>query len=416
VRSPLLLDTLAASLQRLRDATPLTPTLPSGPTPVHVVYGGAHLFRHDTARKLGALALRALDAHAPDALTFAQALGLPDGTHHERLYQRVRAKLAHKPVEDYRIDFEDGYGQRSSVEEDAHALTVADALARGMREGTLPPAIGIRIRSFAPETIDRALQTLERVLTALRTASDGALPAGFTVTLPKVTLPEEVALLVDALDVLGAPEVAVEVMVESPRALQPDVLPALVRAARGRCTSVHFGAYDYLAACGVPGDGGLAHPLCDHARATLLVALAGTGVRLSDGATTLLPTSLVRDEVHRAWALHASNVTRALEQGYTQGWDLHPAQIPARLGALYDHFLRHADTAGRRLRTFLERAARATRDGSVFDDAATAQGLVNFFLRAVDTGALTEEEAMGHTGAPIQHLRTRSWAALVGQP
>lgn len=408
---------LAEPLARLRLAAARpAPAERTDRAPVHVVYGGAHLFRHDTARKLGALALRSLDAHAPDADSFARALGLAEGAHRGELYARVREKLARAPVEDYRVDFEDGYGQRAPEEEDAHCAAVAEALARGVREATLPPAVGIRVRAFAPETLARALRTLDLTLSALLAATGGALPAGFTVTLPKVTLPEEVALLGEALDALGARTADVEVMVESPVALQPGALPKLVAAAKGRCAAVHFGAYDYLAACGVAGDGALDHPLCDHARASMLVALAGTGVRLADGATALLPTSADRAEVHRAWALHASNVSRALAQGYAQGWDLHPAQIPARLGALYDHFLRHAEGAGRRLRTFVERAARATRDGSVFDDAATAQGLVNFFLRAVDVGALTEAEAAAHAGAPIERLRTRSFAALVGSP
>ncbi len=415
-----LTDALSASLHRLRSAAEVSarahPGDRHGRQPVHVVYGGAHLFRHDTAPKLGALALRSLDAHAPDATVFARALGLADGPHHEALYARVRDKLTRAPVEDLRVDFEDGYGQRAPDEEDAHCAAVAEALARGMRDGTLPPAIGVRVRSFAPETLPRALRTLDRTLTALRSASGGALPGGFTVTLPKVTLPEEVALLVDALDALGARDASVEVMVESPLALRPGVLPSLVAAARGRCAAVHFGAYDYLAACGVAGDATLTHPLCDHARHTMLVALAGTGVRLSDGATTVLPTSPSREEVHRAWRLHADHITRALAQGYAQGWDLHPAQLPARYGAVYDFFLRHADAMGKRLRAFLERAARATRDGSTFDDAATGQGMVNFFLRAVDAGALTDDEAAAHAGVAVSRLRARSFASLVEAP
>ena len=407
---------LADPIARLRLARQPPPAVPSRRAPVHVVYGGAQLARHDIATKLGALALRSLDAHAPDPAAFARALGLAAGDHHELLYARVRAKLAREPVEDYRVDFEDGYGPRSPAEEDGHCLDVAAALARGMREGCLPPAVGIRVRSFAPETLERALRTLERTVSALLEATGGALPAGFTVTLPKVTLPAEVALLAEALDALGARTADLEVMVESPLALRAGVLPALVRAAAGRCAAVHLGAYDFLAACGVAGDGALDHPLCDHARAVMLVELAGTGVRLADGATAILPTGHTSAEVHRAWALHARNVTRALAQGYAQGWDLHPAQIPARLGALYDHFLRHAEVSGRRLRGFIERAARATRDGSVFDDAATGQGLVNFFLRAVDVGALTADEAAAHAGASVEQLRARSFAALVGAP
>src|SRR6476660_8616112 len=45
--------------------------------PVHTVYGGAHLFKSDSASRLGALARRSLDQFAPDFIAFAKALGLP---------------------------------------------------------------------------------------------------------------------------------------------------------------------------------------------------------------------------------------------------------------------------------------------------------------------------------------------------
>jgi hypothetical protein len=52
---------------------------PSGERqPVHVVYGGAHLFRSGTTRRLGDLALRSLEEYAPDFVVFARAMGLPD--------------------------------------------------------------------------------------------------------------------------------------------------------------------------------------------------------------------------------------------------------------------------------------------------------------------------------------------------
>ena len=45
--------------------------------PIHVVYGGANLFRSGTARRLGELALRSLEDYAPDFAAFAKALSLP---------------------------------------------------------------------------------------------------------------------------------------------------------------------------------------------------------------------------------------------------------------------------------------------------------------------------------------------------
>src|SRR6185295_12442568 len=80
--------------------------------PVHVVYGGAHLFKSDTTRKLGALAERALAEYAPDVAAFAGALDIRDDLA-ATVYQRVVEKLRREPIEDYRIDFEDGFGIRS---------------------------------------------------------------------------------------------------------------------------------------------------------------------------------------------------------------------------------------------------------------------------------------------------------------
>src|SRR6476659_7823797 len=45
--------------------------------PVHTVYGGAHLFKSDSAKRLGSLARRSLDQFAPDFILFARALDLP---------------------------------------------------------------------------------------------------------------------------------------------------------------------------------------------------------------------------------------------------------------------------------------------------------------------------------------------------
>ena len=115
--------------------------------PVHTVYGGAHLFSAETARKLGDLALRSLETYAPDAETFAEAVGIK-GELASTVYDRVRDKLKREPVEDFRIDFEDGYGNRAVAEEDGHAESAAAEVARGMEAGTLPPFIGIRIKPF----------------------------------------------------------------------------------------------------------------------------------------------------------------------------------------------------------------------------------------------------------------------------
>ena len=79
----------------------------------------------------------------------------------------------------------------------------------------------------------------------------------------------------------------------------------------------------------------LHHPACDFARSMMLATLAETGVWLVDGATNLLPFP---PEVHQAWKLHYDNIRHSLYNGFYQSWDLHPAQIPARLVAVYNVF------------------------------------------------------------------------------
>lgn len=367
--------------------------------PVHVVYGGAHLFRRDVARRLGELALRAIETYSPDAATFGIA---------EAVFARVIEKLRREPVEDYRLDFEDGFGYRPDAEEDAVAESAAREMARARDEGSLPGFIGIRIKPLGEETKSRALRTLEIFLRAL-----GTLPENFTVTLPKVTAPEQVAEL-------AAMVARIEIMIETPQSLF--VLPELIAAGRGRITAAHFGAYDYTAALGISAaNQRLSHPACDFARSMMQARLAGTGVAISDGATNILPVPIHRGEgheeenraaMHAAWKLHFADTRRALDCGFYQGWDLHPAQLVSRYAAVYSFFLEGLDAASSRLRNFVAQAAQATQVRGVFDDAATGQGLLNYFRRAVYCGAITEAEARERTGLAAEELRSASFVGI----
>ena len=388
--------------------------------PVHTVYGGAHLFRSDTARKLGERALTALHEHAPDAAAFAAAFEMPAALS-ERVRPRVQRKLETEAVEDLRIDFEDGYGVRSDAEEDAHAASCARAVARGRADGTLPPFLGIRIKSLTEETHQRAIRTLDLFLSELVAATGGALPAGFVVTLPKLQIPEHAGALADVLDAiepkLGLQPGAVrfEIMIEQTQAvLDPGgrvAVPALVAGARGRCTAAHFGTYDYTASCGVTAaHQHMGHPSCDFAKHCMQVSLAGTGVWLSDGATSLVPVG-DRATVHAAWRRQAADVRRSLEGGFYQGWDLHPAQLVARFTTVYAFYLEALAAATARLSNFVKKAAQATLVGDVFDDAATGQALLNFFLRAFGCGAITEDEMLA-TGLTLEELRSRSFGKI----
>jgi len=416
-----------------------------GRQPVHTVYGGAQLFRADSVPKLGTLALRAFAEHAPSAGAFAAAIGLqapegaPPAEFAATIHARVKAKLEREPVEDFRIDFEDGYGNRPDPEEDGHAETAAHEVSRGFKEGTLSPFIGIRIKPLSPELAERALRTLDLFVTTLMHEAR-RLPEGFVVTLPKVTMPEQVSVLVSALKTLerrnrlspGA--LKLELMVETPQAILNGrgvaALPALVAAAAGRCTGAHFGTYDYTAACRITAaHQTMTHPACEFAKQVMQVVLAGTGVQLSDGATNVMPIAphraapggrpLTQEQrlknraaVQRAWQLHFDDVRSSLRNGYYQGWDLHPAQLPTRYAAVYSFFLEGLETASLRLRSFIEKAAQATLVGDVFDDAATGQGLLNYFLRGVGCGAITEEEASA-SGLSLDELKSRSFLKIM---
>ena len=407
--------------------------------PVHTVYGGAQLFGPDSARKLGDVAQRAMRDYAPDAATLGTALGIGDHPALATIYARVADKLQREPIEDFRIDFEDGYGNRPDAEEDGHCLTVAEALAMGMKQGTLPPFIGMRIKPLNEELRARSTRTLERVLTEV-VARAGALPENFVVTVPKIVMLEQVEFIVAELGRLEATlglasgSLKFEVMVETPQIVLDSegrsLLPRIPAVSGGRLTGAHFGTYDYTAGVNITAaHQRMRHPACDFAKHFMQVSLAGTGVWLSDGSTTVMPVPLHRPgsgetltpgqldanraSVHGAWKLHFDDIQHSLVGGFYQGWDLHPAQLVTRYAALYAFFLDGIDAAAARLSNFVNKAAQATLVGDVFDDAATGQGLLNFFLRGVNSGAITEEDAVAMTGLSVDELRGRSFVKIL---
>src|SRR6185369_14772843 len=138
-----------------------------------------------------------------------------------KVYERVRQKLEREAVEDFRIDFEDGFGARPDAEEDEVAVKSASEAARALGERRLPPFLGIRIKSLSEEWKLRAARTLELFLGTLLAKTGGVMPENFVVTLPKVTLPEQARLLVRLLEALeerhGLPErtLRLELMVET---------------------------------------------------------------------------------------------------------------------------------------------------------------------------------------------------------
>ena len=404
--------------------------------PVHTVYGGAHLFKSDTTVKLGQLAVRSFETFAPDAATFANALGLPSKLA-DTIHARVGEKLGREAVEDFRIDFEDGYGTRSDAEEDGHAVAAAEEVAKGMAANTLSPFIGIRIKTFSEELMTRSIRTLDLFLTTLIAASNGKLSNNFVVTLPKIVTPEQVGVLADIFDEmepklgLAAGSLKMEMMIETTQSIigsdGESALPKMLAAARGRCTAAHFGVYDYTASCSITAAyQDMLHPACDFARSMMQVSFGGTGIWLSDGATNIMPVAPHRGDnltaeqiaenrtvVHRSWKLHYDQCRHSLANAIYQGWDLHPGQLPTRYAAVFTFFLEGLDAASERLRNFVQKAAQATLVGDVFDDAATGQGLLNYFLRAINCGAVTEQETIKMTSITLDELRSASFVKIL---
>jgi citrate lyase beta subunit len=440
-------DALAPILARLAEAnrsySGVYPGEPIGRQPVHTIYGGANLFRRDSARRLGDVALAFLSEYAPDAESFASAVGMEgDAGLLSTVYERTVEKLRREPVEDFRIDFEDGYGTRPDAEEDDCARQAAAEVAAGMLDRSLPPYIGIRIKNFGPDTHARGVRTLDLFLTALSAQTGGCLPDNFVVMLPKVVSAQQVTTLVDLFELVEASgtlargSLKMEFMVETTQSVidRDGKCPIIdfLRAARGRCVAAALGVYDYTASCGVTANQQrIDHPACDFARHVMQVALGASGLMLSDGATNIMPVgphrapeggSLSaqqkaenRAAVHAAWRLNFQNVRRSLTHGWYQGWDLNPAQLPVRYAAMYAYFLEYLPQATARLRNFVDKAARATlAGGGVFDDAATAQGLLTFFIQGLRRRAITQDEAAA-TGLTPEEIATRSFTQIVAR-
>jgi len=458
-----LLDTLGAANRQFQQSYPGDRT---DRQPVHTVYGGANLFKADTCVKMGEVALKSLQTYSPDFTTLARVLELSGHEHLPSLqsdiitlthkldslaetarrqepawlaytvYNKMIRKLQTEPVEDFRIDFEDGFGNRPDDEEDATAVTAAQELAKGMQQHTVPPFIGIRIKPFTEDLKHRGVRTLDLFLTTLLQATNGVLPANFVVMLPKVTIPEQVTTLVRLFELIEQAHhlpqgtLKMETMVEATQIIMDDEgrnpLMRIIKAGEGRCIAAHFGTYDYTASCGITAKyQTMAHPVCDFAHHMTKVALGGTGIFLSDGATNVMPIGPHRGDhltfeqlaenraaVHKAWRTGYNHTMHSLINGFYQGWDLNPAQLPMRYAATYNFFLSSYEDAVFRLKTFVERAAISTLTRDIFDDAATGQGLLNFFLKAMNCGAISEEDALA-TGLTLEEIRSRSFYRIL---
>ena len=382
------LDALTEELdRRLAEADAALATLYPGDRgvrqPVHTVYVPADRFHAGTVREWAEEAKAALGgSDLGEALELSPELAA-------EMYERVRAKLDREPIEDLRVDFEDGYGTRPDDQEDAAAIAAAHSLAETV-QGT--PYHGLRIKSLEAPSRRRGVRTLDLFIREF--AAAGALTDGFVVTLPKVTSVEQVEAMVLVLSTIEQAhslpaELKFEIQIETPQAiLGPDgsaLVARMIRAGAGRVTGLHYGTYDYSASLGVAAAyQSMEHPVADHAKDVMQLAAAGTGVFVSDGSTNVLP---IGDGVRSAWRLHFRLVRRSLARGIYQGWDMHPAQLPTRFAATYLFYREGLDAAAARLRAYVGGG-----ESGYLDEPATAAALAGYVLRGLECGAVEPAE------------------------
>ena len=353
-----------------------------------------------------------------------------------RVYAQVKKKLEREAVEDFRLDYEDGFGIHPDEKEDAVAVQGAKEVADGMKQNILPPFIGIRIKPFNSEFVERSVRTLNIFVSTLLEETGGVLPENFVVTLPKVEIPEQAAALVKVFEVLEADsvlnsgELKMEIMIETTQSVfnaDGEVTARKIANAAGhRCVGAHFGTYDYTASCDlIAAYQTMDNEVCDFARQVMKVAFGGSGIFLSDGATNIIPlaphhgenlSALQNSEnlenVHRSWKLSYGHIRHSLANAFYQGWDLHPAQLPVRYAANAAFFLEQLQVSTGRLRNLVEQASSATVSGDVFDDAATGQGLLNYFFRALNSGAIDPEDVES-AGVTVEEVQAGSFRNIV---
>src|SRR5215218_9543403 len=363
--------------------------------PVHTVYVPADRFTPSFAAAWGAEALATAEARG--GLEKLGALLGQDAALAGAVAPRVEAKLASEPIEDLRLDFEDGFGDRGDDAEDAAAVAAASAVAAAVVAGSAPPFIGIRFKCFEAATRARGLRTLDLFVSGL--ASAGELPDGLVLTLPKVTTVAQVQAMdyavsrLEDVHSLPAGRLRFEVQVETPQLiLGPEGISPVAQlphAVPGRISGLHYGTYDYSASLQISAEyQSMEHPVADFAKEVMQLAVAGTGIRLSDGSTNIIP---VGDNVENAWQLHGRLVRRSLERGFYQGWDLHPAQLPSRFAATYAFYRQELPAAAQRLAGYLERRSEATDLGHDGGGSPSAEATTT-------TERRSEATDLGHDG------------------
>ena len=312
------------------------------------------------------------------------------------------SKLENEPIEDLRLDFEDGYGNRADDVEDAEAVRSAAEVAAAVTAGEAPAFIGLRFKCFEAPTRRRGIRTLDLFLGTLLAALD-ELPHGLVITFPKVSMVSQVEALVLVCEQLermhGLPvgRLRFEVQVETPQLILGadgrSPVATVIHAGEGRVSALHYGTYDYSALLQVSAEyQSAAHPAADFAKEVMQVAAAGTGVHVADGSTNILPVGSAED-VRASWRLHAGLVRRSLERAYYQGWDMHRGHLPTRFLVNFAFYREGFPRAAGRLSDYVAKTG-----SEVLDEAPTMRALARYIYRGFACGALDETELIASTG------------------
>ena len=139
----------------------------------------------------------------------------------------VETKLRTEPIEDLRIDFEDGYTEPDETQEMFDASRVAGDLGFSVRDGQAPPFAGLRFKCLEAPTRRRGLRTLNDFVGVLTIV--GFFPEHLVLTLPKVSTVAQVEAMVEVCAELEtthrlpAGRLRFEIQVETPQLiLGPD--------------------------------------------------------------------------------------------------------------------------------------------------------------------------------------------------
>lgn len=356
------------------------------PLPVHTVYLPANDFRSSTARAWGEHAHRGV-IETGGYLALAERLEVSDVIA-EEVAAQTESRILTRPIEDLRIDFEDGYRATDDSTEDQDAIRAAHEAATELARSEGPASVGLRPKSLEVDTRERSLRTVTRFFCALAEANGGIDHA--IVTLPKVTALDQVEAFVDFLAGLeqqldlAEETIDLEIQVEMPdlvsHFLSQGDFPLNPAVTSGRVSGLHFGTYDYTAALGIhPEQQRLDHPAAVYAKLAMQLAAAGTGVRISDGSTNRVPN--LKDNF-MSWTHHAELVRHSLALGIPQGWDMHPLHLPTRFMCVNAYYLAGRDAAIQRLTDYMQNAS-----GDVLDEPASVRSIARFLVDGVRHGA-----------------------------